>query len=585
MRHTRAWAGVALSILLCGGVSPSVQAAPVPELSAFSVASNPVRLQFADNGGSGELPEDQVGLPGERVVLPNTDLSVLLGPETWFFVGWAVSPGAALPDYRPGDVLTLQNDLTLYAIYSTGTCEITYLVDGRVRTEDVAVGTTPQAVPELPEGWVGWLNESGELVDPAETVIWGEQTFTALEHTILLLNRQDHSKYMDGVTDGLFHPEQPMTRAQAVQVLYNRLSEVPTERAYYADVPDGAWYAQAVQALGALGALDVPEGAAFQPDAPITRGAFAQIVSHFIPRADTAPAFSDVPAGDPAYEAICAAAEYGLFSGYPDGTFHPEASLTRAEATVVFNKLLHREPDTGTIATSPSIRLFPDVSTGHWAYANIMEATISHAYTTTPGYEVWTQVTAERSVLPDGYTRINGRLYRIQNGMFLRSTTVDGFTYDAEGRYTTGSASLDAQLNEIVETYTNDSMTRDQKLRALYNYVRDNFSYLKRNLISKGQTGWEPAYAEEFLRLGRGNCYSFSATFCLLARELGLPAYTVVGGLGASNSPHGWVEINLDGTVYMFDPQLEWRYLHDYGRSGYNLFKVLPSQARFRYVR
>ena len=45
------------------------------------------------------------------------------------------------------------------------------------------------------------------------------------------------------------------------------------------------------------------------------------------------------------------------------------------------------------------------------------------------------------------------------------------------------------------------------------------------------------------------------------------------------------VEMELDGTVYMFDPQLEWRYLHDYGRTGYNLFKMLPSHARFTYIR
>ena len=279
------------------------------------------------------------------------------------------------------------------------------------------------------------------------------------------------------------------------------------------------------------------------------------------------------------------AVENGWVSGYPDGTFHPDAALTRAQATVVFNNLLHREPDTSAIASNPNVRLFPDVPTNYWAYGEIMEATISHAYDDSTGRETWTQVTAERSALSDGYYRINDRLYRVQNGMFLRNTTVDGFTYDAQGRYTTGSASLDTKLNNIVETYTNSSMTRDQKLRALYNYVRDNFSYLKRDLVSKGETGWEPAYAEEFLNLRRGNCYSFSATYCLLARELGLPAYTVVGGLGASNSPHGWVEINLDGTTYMFDPQLEWRYLHDYGRTGYNLFKMLPSQARFTYIR
>ena len=252
---------------------------------------------------------------------------------------------------------------------------------------------------------------------------------------------------------------------------------------------------------------------------------------------------------------------------------------------MVFNNLLHREPDTSAIASNPNVRLFPDVPTDYWAYGEIMEATISHAYSSSAGRETWTQVTAERTALSDGYYRINGRLYRVQNGMFLRNTTVDGFTYDAQGRYTTGSAALDTKLNNIVESRTNSSMTRDQKLRALYNYVRDNFTYLKRPLVSKGQTGWEASYAEEFLNLGRGNCYSFSATFCLLARELGLPAYTVVGGLGASNSPHGWVEINLDGTTYMFDPQLEWRYLHDYGRTGYNLFKMLPSKARFTYIR
>ena len=59
----------------------------------------------------------------------------------------------------------------------------------------------------------------------------------------------------------------------------------------------------------------------------------------------------------------------------------------------------------------------------------------------------------------------------------------------------------------------------------------------------------------------------------------------MVGARGASNSPHGWVEMELDGTVYMFDPQLEWRYLHDYGRTGYDLFKMLPSHARFTYIR
>ena len=582
MRRISILMGVVLSILL--GCACTVQAAELlpKENTAFAV-SGQVTVRFESNGGSGQVPEDLSALPGEAVTLPDADLDVKLGSERWRFVGWAEEPTANAPDYRPGYVLTVQEDITLYAVYTTGDCRVTYRVDDQATVETVAVGETPSQVPALPEGYLGWMDESGQAVDPASVEIWESQIFTAYQ--TIPLNTWDHSKYMDGTSDGMFHPDQDMTRAEAAQILYGLLAEESTTRASYTDVSDDMWYAEAVESLGGMGVLDCEEGTAFRPNAAISRGEFALMLSHFIAGTGDLVTFPDVPSTSRFYEAVGATAAEGLFSGYADGTFHPDAALTRAQATVVFNHLLDRQPDTAVIAASPNIRLFPDVSTSHWAYAQIMEATISHTFEVNQGAEKWMDVTAERSVLSDGFHRINGRLYRIQNGMFLHSTTVDGFTYDARGRYTTGSTTLDTQLNNIVESYTNSSMTRDQKLRALYNYVRDNFSYLRRDLVSKVETGWEAAYAEEFLRLGRGNCYSFSATFCLLARELGLPAYTVVGGLGASASPHGWVEIELDGTVYMFDPQLEWRYLHDYGRTGYDLFKVLPSQARFIYVR
>ena len=169
--------------------------------------------------------------------------------------------------------------------------------------------------------------------------------------------------------------------------------------------------------------------------------------------------------------------------------------------------------------------------------------------------------------------------------MFLRSTTVDGFTYDENGRYTTGSEYLDKRLPEIVSKYTDSSMTRDQKLRALYNYVRDNYRYLKRPLVDKDETGWENGYAEEFLEKGVGNCFSYAAAYCLLARQLGLPAYTVVGELHTRIvQDHGWVEIPLDGKTYLFDVELEWSYLYKHKRA-IDLFKVDPDNAPYTYVR
>ena len=80
-------------------------------------------------------------------------------------------------------------------------------------------------------------------------------------------------------------------------------------------------------------------------------------------------------AGSRYYEAAGAAAAAGLFSGYADGTFRPDDALTRAQAAVVFNNLLHREADASAIAGNPNVRLFPDVPTTYWAYGEIMEAT------------------------------------------------------------------------------------------------------------------------------------------------------------------------------------------------------------------
>ena len=577
---------LALSLLLCGCSTlpaQAVEAAPDFQDSAYVQEDGRVWVRFDANGGSGTLPDSMAAQKGEGLTLPSAQLTVRIDGETLRFVGWSTSLTDALPEYEPGSVITLGEDTTLYAVYASGECRVTYRVDGMTITEEVKLGETPNEVPALPDGYVGWVSGSGAVVDPASTQIWGDQTFTA--YGSITLNTWDHSKYMDGSSDGLFHPGQYMTRAEVAQVLYGLLAEESGARVSYSDVSDSMWYAEAIESLGAMGILDCEAGSAFRPNAAISRGEFALMLSHFISGTGNLETFVDVPASSRYYEAIGTAAAEGLFSGYADGTFHPDAALTRAQATVVFNNLLNRQPDTAVIDSNPNVRLFPDVPDSHWAHDEILEATVSHTFDNGAGRETWTQVTAERSALADGYHRIGGRLYRVQNGMFLHDTTVDGLTYDAQGRYTTGSASLDQKLNSIVETYTNSSMTRDQKLRALYNYVRDNFTYLKRPLVSKGQTGWEAAYAEEFLNLGRGNCYSFSATYCLLARELGLPAYTVVGGLGASNSPHGWVEMELDGTVYMFDPQLEWRYLHDYGRTGYNLFKMLPSHARFTYIR
>lgn len=537
---------VLLSAVLLCCILPIHQLAAGPSVTSLAAAQ--VTVRFHANGGSSEAPGAMSGEQGQQFTLPQTRVYAPMGLTNLYFVGWSERSSAAVPDYLPGDQVYLTRDMDLYAVFSE----------------------TPPAFGPDP----------GQSEDPTTPVKPG----TGSSPSSFTIKTGAHTKYMSGVNDGLFHPSQALTRAELAQMLYNIVVERPSMGASFGDVPSNSWYAPAVNAMAGLGILPGYSDGSFRPTQAVTRAESAAALAQLIPAGGQTKAFRDVPSSHPGYAAISAVGGYGLFSGDENGSFNPSASFQRAEAAVVFNKLLGRVPDTSAIY-SKSLRYFPDVPTGHWAYGHVMEATTTHGHTPTGSGELWRDVQTEPVPLADGLYRINGWLYCVSGRQFLRSAAKDCFYFDAEGRYTTGDADLDAKLNALVEKYTNDSMTRDQKLRALYNYCRDNFSYLKRPLLKTGATSWEPEYASAFLSMKKGNCFSFSSLFCLLARELGQPAYTVIGGLGKSVSPHGWVEIKLDGTNYMFDPQLEWRYVHDYGRKSHNLFKVLPQNTSHLYTK
>lgn len=403
-------------------------------------------------------------------------------------------------------------------------------------------------------------------------------------------SRGEHVKYMNGSSQGLFQPARPVTRAELAQMLNAVVADWPETVPAFSDVAWNAWYAPAVERVAGLGLMTGTEGA-FRPNASATRAECAAALALLIPYdAVGGQDFPDVGPGHWAYSAIARTAGQGLLYGDDRGNFRPDDVLLRCEAAAVFNRLLGRSPDLGTIAQLSPFRFFPDVPSTHWAYGEIVEASVTHRCTVyAGGTERWSSADVEQlpvspaAGLADGPYRIDGHLYWVINEDFARNQSVNGMWFDENGWYTTGNAELDGMLNELVDRLTGGLSTRDEKLRAMFNYVRDNFRYLKRPLISKGQTGWEPDYALYFLQNGKGNCYNFSAAYALMCRELGLPAYCVVGR--ALNSPHGWVEIVLDETIYLFDPQLAWRYLHDWGKTGYNFFKQPITKTTVKYTR
>ena len=208
-----------------------------------------------------------------------------------------------------------------------------------------------------------------------------------------LLNTDDHIEYMDGYTTGLFGPGDNITRAQVAQVFYNLLRDQTVYGAPYDDVPSDAWYAKAVSTMRALGIMAGVGGNRFEPDRPITRAEFTVTAMRFamLPTGG-GNMFSDMNESDWYYAQIIGAVQYGWISGYPDGTFKPNAPITRAEATKIINNMLGRSADKDFIDTHLDVlQRFPDVDDrAYWAFYDIMEAVNPHNYKKDNNIEEWT---------------------------------------------------------------------------------------------------------------------------------------------------------------------------------------------------
>ncbi|MFQ9910187.1 MAG: S-layer homology domain-containing protein, partial [Acutalibacter sp.] len=181
-----------------------------------------------------------------------------------------------------------------------------------------------------------------------------------------------HEAYMSGEAGARFYPDRAMTRAEMAQVLYNLLASYPpVTGGSFSDVSDSAWYATAVNTLVELDVLSGYEDGTFRPNNAVTRAEFVTAVCKCFDLTDGADSgFSDVSGWASGY--INAAVERGWIVGMGDGTFQPNANLTRAQVTPILNKALER---TGSgFAADAVTPEFVDVPSSHWAYEHIAEA-------------------------------------------------------------------------------------------------------------------------------------------------------------------------------------------------------------------
>src|SRR5699024_2142807 len=120
------------------------------------------------------------------------------------------------------------------------------------------------------------------------------------------LNTADHIQYMNGYADGTFRPDATITRAEACQLISTLLVEkITNEDHLFNDVDVSAWYADAVRQMTGFSLVNGYADGTFLPDATITRAEFVTILSRF-PHDDlgTDMAFVDVPEGHWAHDAV-----------------------------------------------------------------------------------------------------------------------------------------------------------------------------------------------------------------------------------------------------------------------------------------
>ncbi len=270
--------------------------------------------------------------------------------------------------------------------------------NGIVRFPDVSNGTYTLLEKSAPKGYVASDETYTLTVSDSRITMNGKDyaPVTFVNRKAAELNRTDHLAFLSGYANGTFEPDRNMTRAEVTTMFARLLTEKMTaDQTYsntFSDVAKSHWAANYIGYMQQFGIITGYADGSFRPDASVTRAEFAAIASRFEALTEGTKSFSDVPSSHWAAKYINFAATRGWVNGYADGTFRPNNSITRAEVAAVTCRLLERNADQSYIRSHLSeLRAFTDVSESHWAYWYTMEAANGHDYTKSGSSETWSR--------------------------------------------------------------------------------------------------------------------------------------------------------------------------------------------------
>ena len=253
----------------------------------------------------------------------------------------------------------------------------------------VKVNKTPVREGYLFTGWYADRKLTDEIsrikMTGNKTVYAGWKKNVSALHIPDMLNGDDHFAYVAGYTDGTVRPNAKITRAEVAMIFYRLLDEDvraanESSTNTFSDVTENMWCNTAVSTIARLKIVKGRSAENFDPNAPITRAEFATICARFDHSSvEGTESFSDIH-GHWAEKFVERAAALGWVNGYMDGTFRPNATITRAEAMAMINRVLGRLPESEKDLL-PGMKTWPDnADPSAWYYLTIQEAANGHTF-------------------------------------------------------------------------------------------------------------------------------------------------------------------------------------------------------------
>lgn len=380
-----------------------------------ATADNPLKIYYkcaphtVTYEYSGDAPDGAPTVPGPFDSFYSAPMTVAEAPayDGYTFSGWSVKTPEGLTIGEDGAFTMPNADVQLVGTWTKNAGPVVPPVDPPATTvtlhyesnggtefadETYSVGAKVDLKRPLKEGaeFGGWyLDEAltqpapDPLMMDANKTVWAQWKAAEIPSGLT----HDHVNYIVGraLPEGYrIVPEANITRAEAAMIFFRLLTDdVRTANLATAsslpDVPEGMWYTTAVATLEKMGIVKGDgQTRMFRLDDPIKRAELAAMAARFDEEVSSGvPAFADLE-GHWASDIVTVAAQHGWVLGYPDGLFHPDAYITRAETMAVINRVLQRLPESEADLL-PNRVVWPDnADTSQWYWLVVEEATNNH---------------------------------------------------------------------------------------------------------------------------------------------------------------------------------------------------------------